>query len=78
MNFEKVKGIPKRTNHKLTNYLNEFMRMNVKTAKVHFSDGEYKSVRIGAGCLGVAIKRNGYPIEVHVQEGDVYLMRRDL
>lgn len=78
MNFEVVTEIPKRTNHKLANYLNEFMRMNVKTARVCFTAGEYKSIRIGAGCLGVAIKRNGFPIDVHVQEGNVYLTRRDI
>ncbi len=78
MNFEAVKEIPKRTKHKLTNYLDEFMRMKEKTVRVHFTKGEYKTTRIGADCLKVAIKRKGYPIDVNVQEGYVYLTRRDL
>ena len=77
MKFVKVNEIPKSNPRRdMEAYLNEFMRMNIKTVRV--DDHGYKSARVAANCLIVACKRHVKPIDVHLSDGRVYLVRRDM
>lgn len=77
MKFVKVNEIPNRAPaHDMLAYLKEFMHMNVKTVRV--DDHGYKSARTAANCIGSAVKRHVFPIDVRLSDGEVYLIRRDM
>lgn len=77
MKFVKVDEIPNRApTRNMDAYLKEFMRMNIKTARV--DDHGYKNSRVAANCIGAACKRHVFPIDVRLSNGEVYLVRRDI
>ena len=82
MRFVKVEEnkIPKgfRGLLKIEGELTEFMAMNVKCARVQFTDLEYKSANGCYSSLSKAIKRHAFPIKAFTREGKVYLIRTDM
>lgn len=62
----------------LKSYLDEFMKMNVKYAKVEFENGEYSNWRAAYESLRHSIERAVLPIDVKMRVYGVYLIRRDL
>lgn len=77
MKFVKVDEIPKRKPARdMYAYLKEFMRMNIKMARV--DDHGYKTDRIAANCFASAVRRHVFPIDVRQSGGAVYLIRRDI
>ena len=76
MKFVQVEAIPGRgENHKLKQAWKEFMGMNVKIAKAELDVGEYASPMVARSVWGVSIKRSGYPIDLKLRNGEIYLVR---
>ena len=72
-------GLPsKREYNPLGKYLEEFMRMNVKVARVDLSEREYASPRGCQTTLHTAIKRRAMPIKAVMRNKEVYLVRTDM
>ena len=81
MNFVPVDFLPERrytTYKKVGTYLQEFMKMNVKTVRVDYSSDEYTSAQCATTPFRYAINADGYPIKVQIINGDVYLIRTDM
>ena len=81
MNFTPVDYLPERrytTYKKVGAYLQEFMKMNVKTARVDYTPEEYTSAQCVSTPFRYAINADGYPIKVQIINGDVYLTRTDM
>ena len=78
MKFVKVNEIPSHVKPvcRMYAYLKEFMRMNIKVARV--DDHGYKSAKVAANCIGAACKRHVLPIDARLSNGEVYLIRRDM
>ena len=78
MKLVKVKEVPSRVNHKIWEYLNEFMQMNTAVVRVEIADGEYKCVANARGSFDNAIKRIKIPVKTMTREGKLYLIRTDM
>ena len=87
MRFIEVKEIPenggkgskKRVSyHRLDKELEEFMRMNVKYAKVVFGENEYANSNACRNNMKRACKYHGYPIKTIERGHDIYFMRTDI
>ena len=80
MKFVKVDKVPMRNqaNHRLRDYFEEFMSANIKIAKVELNDGEYSNPSVARSVLGNSIKRHGFPIDIKLRSGEIYLVRRDI
>lgn len=68
----------RRKKKKLRVFLYGFMRMGVKSAKVEFNDQDYVNSRSAYASLYKAIKRGGYPIDIHMIDYEIWLERRDM
>lgn len=80
MRFIEVTNIPKQVRsckHKLEREILDFIGMDVKTAKVEYSQYEYSCVESLRACLKTACVRVGVPVDVKMVNGEVYLVRRD-
>ena len=81
MTFTPVEKLPekqKNTYKKNTDMLNEFMKMNVKYARVEYSKTDYCSESSVVGSLSKSIRTNMYPIRLKTINGELYLIRKDL
>lgn len=79
MKFVQVEMIPGRNEkHKLKHAWEEFMSMNVKIAKAELDIGEYSSPTVARSVWTISIKKYGYPIDVRMRKGEIYLIRRDI
>ena len=81
MRFTEVNEVPKpkRGYHHLKEDLERFVQSRTKIVKIEFHGDEYKSPKIAAGCLKVAIKRHHFTgIEVFLRGNDVYLENNNL
>ena len=79
MKFVKVDKVPgKKANHSLRHYWEEFMHMNIKVAKAEIGVQEYKSPDVARTTWAASIKRFGYPIDLTIRKGEIYLIRRDM
>ena len=79
MKFVQVEMVPGRNeNHKLKAAWEEFMGMGVKIAKADLDVDEYKSPNVARGVWAVSIKRFGFPIDLKLRRGEIYLVRRDM
>lgn len=81
MHFVEVKEIPPtRVNLKckFEERLERFMRLNIKCAKVVYDINDYSSA---TACL-ISFRRasvmHGFPVDVKMRNGEVYLIRRDM
>lgn len=63
---------------KLKNDLEEFMRMNVKSARVVYTKAEYVCATSAKASLRIAARRYSLPIKALMRNGNVYLIRTDL
>lgn len=79
MRFVKVEEVPNRERrHRLKDYWEEFMSMNIRIAKADLDIGEYASPEVARSVMANSIKRFGYPIDLHRRGKDIYLVRRDM
>lgn len=87
MNFIPVDYIPMRASVKpnikseykpLRSYLNEFMNMRVKRARVVMTSNEYTDLNSAKASIYVAIKRHALPIKIHIRGEYLYFVRTDL
>ena len=79
MNFIECKdGLPRIERNRLKYVFMEFMRMNIKVAKVDFKEREYKNTTIAYHTLHRACKRHAVPITVRMRNGEVYMVRTDM
>ena len=80
MKFVEVKEVPvkKKRSYKgeLRDYLQEFMKMNLKSVKVE--DHGYKTSNSAYKALHKATKYWVLPIDVVTRNGELYLVRRDI
>ena len=86
MIFIPVEEIPKKRTPKagefveyksVHDYLKEFMKMDVKYAKVSINRFDYASDTSACTVFHVSIKRHGFPIKVVRRGEDIYLVRTD-
>lgn len=56
----------------------EFINMNVKCAQIVFNENEYKSTQVAYQCMRRATERWGYNISVHIRNGEIFLVNKDL
>lgn len=84
MKFVKVERLPE-VNHSrcnahknLNEYLNAFMKRNIKVAKVLFRPDEYSTVEAAYICLRRSARAGGYPITVHRRNDALYVVRKDI
>lgn len=59
-------------------YLQEFMNMNVKIARVEFGRNDFSDIRSAYRSLLQTITRSGDPIKVCFRDNSIYLVRRDI
>lgn len=80
MFYTKIEKLPngKRRRSNLRVFFDEFMSENIKIAKLNFDDGTYCSAKSAQNTLTQSAKRRGYPIDVEIINGEVYLIRRDI
>jgi hypothetical protein len=72
-----VKEIPKRRcgKHHLANFLDEFMKSDMKLAKIEYRDRDYVNVKSCYTCCYRAAKHSGFPIKVLLRGENVYLVK---
>ena len=75
MKMTPVEKVPGKNGHygDLQGMLKEFMAMDAKVVRLDV-DG-YKSSTVEASCIGVAIRRSGYPIKSFKRGEFVYLSK---
>lgn len=78
MKLVKVKEVPVRVNHKISEYLDEFMQMDTAVVQVEIAEGEYKSMSIARNVFDQTIKRTRVPVKTMTREGKLYLIRIDM
>lgn len=79
MKFVEVKEVPGRTIKKnLYGYLNEFMTMDIKVAKVEFNKMEYKTVISAYLCIYRAVQKSRLPLRVMKRNDEIFLVRNDM
>ena len=79
MRFVEVEEVPRRNAKKhLQGYLQEFMNMNIKVAKLDFNEREYKSPSIARSVIAIAIKKSGLPSTITKRGDEIYLIRNDM
>ncbi len=76
--FVEVKEVPICQKKNLQNYLEEFMNMNIKVARVEFDELDYKNIDAAAAAFNNSAKRGGFPITVTRRNGELYLINRDI
>lgn len=81
MTFTQVKKFPaKKANGNaevVCGYLNEFMKLDIKAAKIAFEEDEYSTVHSAYNCLHRAARKWGFPIRVSIRKDDIYFIRTD-
>lgn len=80
MKFVEMKdGVPgdKMKKH-LKLYIDEFINMGVKVARVDIDEHDYKNVKVAYRVLYNHIKRFGHPINVVMRKGEIYFVRKDI
>lgn len=85
MYYEKVEHIPKRRKKRkhfkkknVVEYLDKFMALNTKYAKLVFDEDDYSNASSAYGSFYTAIDRDRYPITLSVREGELYFTRTDI
>lgn len=86
MKFVPVDNIPKRRTREgaacaewkpLRDYLNEFLNMNVKYARISDVSSEYSSIESAVCSIRESIANAALPITLALRNGEVYLIRTD-
>lgn len=78
-----VKELPKIKRHKysyaeMQAKFEEFMKLNVRLAKVEFREGEYSSIISARNVMARSAATHGFPIKVMMRNYEVYLERLDM
>ena len=64
-----------KSNHKLQELIEEFMKVDADIVKVEFGVDDYKSPAVCRSSLAAAIKRSGYLIRVWRRGNNVFLSK---
>lgn len=75
---EKTEDVCRRKKGVLKSELMEFIRMDVKCAKVTFSANEYESPHSAYAALFKAAERHAFPIKVIKRGDNIYVIRTDM
>lgn len=77
MRFVEVDVLPKRkaTRHNLQDMIRSFVESDAKFVKIELAEGDYKSMSVCYGCLGVACRRSGYAVKAKMRDNEVYLVK---
>lgn len=81
MHFMEVDEIPngyRAARGILEERLDTFMSMRIKYAKVTYTSDEYSCPTSCRSALAYACRRYGFPVDVKMIGGEVYLIRRDI
>lgn len=87
MTFVPVESVPERWKHEsgdlvaykpVRNYLEEFIRMGIKHARVDLKPYEYKNIESAYAAIRKAARHHAYPIDVCLRNYEIYLIRRDI
>ena len=81
MHFVTVEELPDTqyaSRNKLEEGLEKFMSMKTKYARIVFSKDEYSSSTACQVVMKRASIQYGFPVDVRLINGDVYLIRRDI
>lgn len=87
MRFVEIKEDPRKirrdrtryvTRNNLKSFLDEFMRSNIKYARIEVSPNEYKDSTSAYGSLNHCVDSFMYPIQVIMCRGITYLVRTDI
>lgn len=84
MKITAVDAIPKRDyrkkrwDTKIFWYLEQFMKLGCKCAKVELEEGEYANVTVAASCIRGSVIHYDFPIRVVVVNQELYLERFDM
>lgn len=65
-------------NNNVGAYLDEFMNMNAKIARLEFNVGEYSRIESARQSVYQSIRTHGFPIKVCVRNRELYLVRKDI
>ena len=68
----------RRRNHRLQDFLRDFVQLNVPFAKIEMDVDEYASPTVARGCMAIAAVRGKHPVKVRLRGNDIYLMRTDM
>ena len=81
MTFTQVKKFPRERSwskrEKLEGYFTEFMKLDIKAAKIGFEPDEYSNVHSAYNCLHKGAKKLEFPIRVSKRGDDIYFIRTD-
>lgn len=75
MKLVPVEKIPYRMNNRLQDILDGFAESDDDIVKIDFEENEYKSVRVAASVIAVAIKRSRHNMKVSVRGDQVFLFK---
>ena len=81
MRFTEFKGNIRKKNAgmtKLEGEIREFMKMNIRVAKVTFTKVEYKDHKSCYEALRRAIKKNAFPVDVVTRKGEVFIINKEI
>lgn len=78
-----VEELPKRKHnptemHDLIGTLEGFMAMSAKIVQVQLSATDFKNIMVANQSFTIAIRKYGYPIKVHIRNGGLYLIKKDI
>ena len=62
----------------LKDYIDSFMKSNVKYAQVRFAPYEFANVYSAYGSFNRIIKLSNYPVEATIVNSELYLVRTDM
>jgi hypothetical protein len=77
MTIIEVKEIPKRrtAKHNLVDFLEEFMKSDIRSAKIEYDSYDYSSYKSCYANMHRAAKQHGFPIKVLLRSENVYLVK---
>ena len=82
MTFTPVDKLPDRIPHnshkKNAEHLKEFLKMNVKYARMDYSALEYTNLHSARAAIAVVAKYNGLPVKPTIINNEIYLINLEL
>ena len=75
MKLVAVKELPKitRGRHDLQGMIQEFVNGETRIAKLDIGKDEYKSIDVAYRVIGIAVRRSGHPIKLHIYNDELFL-----
>lgn len=81
MTFTPVKKFPMAKGRKgkeiVCGYFTEFIKLDIKAAKISFNEGEYCNTHSAYNSLHRAASKWEFPVRVSMRKDDIYFIRTD-